>query len=62
MKARLVQKIEGVGLDVYRIHGYADRTPYRARVNGQLMRNKTGEVRRFRTMEQAIKATEVAAC
>jgi hypothetical protein len=32
--------------------------PYRVRINGQFMRNKAGEVRKFRTLNEAIRAAK----
>jgi hypothetical protein len=48
-------------VDVYRDRDDRGPAPYRARIDGQLMRTKAGTVRKFPSMAGAIKATEEAA-
>jgi len=46
-------------VDCYREQGIGP-AQYRAKIDGRLMRTKAGTVRKFRTMNEAIKATEIA--
>jgi hypothetical protein len=43
-------------IDAFRNTDDRSSHPYRVRVNGQLLRNKAGEVRKFRTLNEAIRA------
>jgi hypothetical protein len=45
-------------IDAYRNTDDRGSHPYRVRINGQFMRNKAGEVRKFRTLNEAIRAAK----
>jgi len=41
-------------LDCYRIDGYCVNKPYRAKLNGQVLKNKNGEPLKFHSLLAAI--------
>lgn len=48
--------------DVFRIDGHtpARKMPYRVSINGELLRNESGEVRKYHSLLAACKAAEAA--
>ena len=45
-------------VDCYRDNAAGGPLPYRAKINGQLLRDARGQVRQFASLDAAIKATE----
>ena len=41
-------------IDCYRDRDAKLSAPYRAKINGELLRTKSGSVRKFKTLQQAI--------